>query len=219
MSQGQIQLNTELGKILYHFCRNNQNIKTVVEIGTWYGAGSTECIILGLNDSKKDNVSFFTLETNQQMYNVAVNWWKDKLPEWAKLIHGGIVNSNEMDDSNLGYQHPDESKWFKEDKNALASCPNVLNQLPNEIDLLFLDGGEFTTKAEFFKLENRSKIIILDDTTARKCKDIRTYVIDNQTKYKILFDQPEYRNGIMGFEKIKQKPNQRELDEFINGEI
>jgi len=34
MSQGQIQLNSELGKILYNFCRNDQNIKTVVEIGT-----------------------------------------------------------------------------------------------------------------------------------------------------------------------------------------
>jgi len=136
------------------------------------------------------------------MYNVAVDWWKDKLPGWAKLIHGGIVNSSEMDHFNLGYQHPDESKWFEEDKVALSSCPNVLNELPNEIDLLFLDGREFTTKAEFSKLENRSKIVILDDTTARKCKDIRTHVIDNQTKYKILFDKPECRNGMMGFEKI-----------------
>ena len=203
MSQGQIQLNSELGKVLYNFCRNDRNIKTVVEIGTWYGAGSTECIINGLNDSKKDNISFLTLETNQQMYQVAVNWWKGRLPGWANLIHGGIVNSSEMDQSNLGYQHPDESKWFEEDKVALLSCPNVLNELPNEIDLLFLDGGEFTTKAEFFKLENRSKIIILDDTTNRKCKDIRTLVMDNQTKYKILFDQPECRNGIMGLEKIK----------------
>lgn len=202
MSQGQIQLNSQLGKILYDFCRNDENVKTIVEIGTWYGAGSTECIISGLNESNKKDISFVTLETNKQMYDVAVNWWKDKLPKWAKLIHGGIVSPNEMDNLNLGYQHPDEARWFEEDKNALLSCPNVLNELPTEIDLLFLDGGEFTTTAEFFKLKNKSKIIILDDTTARKCKDIRIHVLNSPEEYKILFDEPGCRNGIMGFKKI-----------------
>lgn len=198
--QGQIQRGTKFGNILYDLCQKNPDIKTVIEIGTWYGAGSTECIISGLNDSKKEQITFITLETNKQMYNVAVDWWKNKLPSWAQIIHGRIVDLNEMDSHNLGYQHQDEAKWFEEDKKSLSSCPNVLDQIPEKIDLLFLDGGEFTTDSEFYKLKDRSKIIILDDTLTRKCKNIRTHVLNNESKYKILFDDQSCRNGIMGFE-------------------
>jgi len=199
---GQIKINTKLGKILYDLCEKKHDINTVIEIGTWYGAGSTECIIEGLKKSKKEQIVFFTLETNKEMYNVATEYWKNKLPEWAKIIHGRIVNLNEFDSENLGYQHQDESKWFEEDQKAITSCPNVIDQIPEKIDLLFLDGGEFTTNAEFNKLKERARIIILDDTKARKCKKIREYVLNNKDKYKILFDDPLDRNGIMGFEKI-----------------
>ena len=202
MNEGQIQLNDKLGEMLYNLCFANQNIKTVVEIGTWYGGGSTKCIIFGLSNSKKLDASFISLESNKKMYNVAVEAWADKLPKWAKLINGCVINENEMDSQNLGYQHPNEAEWFEEDKNALLSCPNVLLELPEKIDLLFLDGGEFSTNAEFWKLKDRSNIIILDDTTARKCCSIRKYVIGNPLEYKILFDDPSFRNGIMGFEKI-----------------
>lgn len=197
---GQILINTKFGKILYDLCCEDPNIKTVVEIGTWYGAGSTECIISGLENSKKEQITFITLETNKKMYDVAADYWKNKLPDWAQIIHGRIADLNEMDSNNLGYQHQDESKWFEEDKNSLSSCPNVIDKIPEKIDLLFLDGGEFTTNAEFRKLQERSKIIILDDTLTRKCKDIRTYVLNNESKYKILFDDQSCRNGIMGFE-------------------
>lgn len=202
MSQGQIQLDTPLGQTLYNLCVKNQSIKTVVEIGTWYGGGSTKCLISGLIDSKREGVSFISLETNKKMYNIAKDLWSNKLPEWANLINGRIVDLEEMDSNNLGEQHQDESQWFEEDKSALLSCPNVISELPQKIDLLFLDGGEFTTSAEFWKLKDRSNIIIVDDTTTRKCKSIREYILNNRGEYKILFDETSLRNGIMGFKKI-----------------
>lgn len=202
MNQGQIKINTPFGKYLYDLCVKHENIKTVVEIGTWYGMGSTECLIEGLKDSKREGISFVSLETNNQMYNVAVESWKGKLPEWAKLLHGSIVDVVEMDADNLGFQHQDESNWFDEDKNALLSCSNILSELPEIIDLLFLDGGEFTTKAEFWKLKDRARIVVLDDTTMRKCKDIRSYVIDHPLEYVVILDDPSHRGGVMVFEKI-----------------
>lgn len=202
MNQGQIQINTPFGNFLHNLCVKNPNIKSVVEIGTWYGMGSTYCLIQGLIDSKKEGISFISLETNTQMYNVAVDSWKNKLPLWAKLLHGRIVDSIEMDSDNMGYQHQDESKWFEEDKTAILSCPNVISELPKIIDLLFLDGGEFTTKAEFWKLKDRANIVVLDDTTMRKCKDIRSYVISHPLDYVILLDDLKHRGGVMAFEKI-----------------
>jgi hypothetical protein len=65
-----------------------------------------------------------------------------------------------------------------------------------------LDGGEFSTESEFKKLANRSKIIVLDDTEVRKGKAIKASVISSPDKYKIIFNLPEMRNGIMAFEII-----------------
>lgn len=78
MNQGQIKVNTPFGKYLYDLCVKHENIKTVVEIGTWYGMGSTECLIEGLKDSKREGISFVSLETNNEMYNVKL-WNRGKV--------------------------------------------------------------------------------------------------------------------------------------------
>jgi len=199
MILGQIQLATPFGNILYDLCKNKPEIKTVVEIGTWHGMGSTQCLLQGLIDSGKTDATFISLEANRKMYDVAVDCWKSNLPSWAKLIHGRVVEVSDMDNDNLGYQHPDESIWFEEDKTAMLSCPNVIDQLPSKIDLLFLDGGEYSTHAEFLKLKDRSWLILLDDTTARKCKTIRQTVLSDKENYTVLFDDTAYRGGVMGF--------------------
>ena len=201
MILGQIQIDCLLGKWLYAICKNNENIKTVVEIGTWHGLGSTDCIIKGLRDSGKADIHFMSIESNQKMFDVAMNVWSGKLPSWARLVHGHIVEPEEMDSTNLGYQHGDEALWFEEDKNAILSSPNVLADIPSSIDLLFLDGGEFSTAAEFWKLKDRAKIVLLDDTTARKCVNIRDHVLSNPDTYEVIFDVPTERNGTMGFKR------------------
>jgi hypothetical protein len=204
MILGQIMMDSLLGKYLYSLCKNNTSIKTVVEIGTWHGLGSTDCIIKGLTDSGKDNIHFMSIESNQKMFDVAMNVWNGKLPYWARLVHGHIVEPEEMDSTNLGYQNENEALWFEEDKNAILSSPNVLADIPSSIDLLFLDGGEFSTAAEFWKLKDRAKIVLMDDTTTRKCVKIRDYVMSNPHVYEVLFDFASERNGTMGF---KQRSN------------
>lgn len=197
MNMGQIQRGSFFGNWLYDICFQNLDIKTVVEIGTWHGFGSTECIIKGLEDSYKTNVSFLSLEINKEMYESACNGWKDKLPSWAKLIHGRIVEILEMETpENIT---SDEIKWFESDKISMLSCPNVIEQIPKEIDFLFLDGGGFTTRKEFEILKDRSKIISLDDTGDLKCNKIRSYVISNPDQYEILLDMPNHRGGVMAF--------------------
>jgi hypothetical protein len=197
METGQIARGSFLGEVLYSYCKENLTIKNVVEIGTWRGLGSTLCIVQGMEDSEKEDISFISIESNLNMYQTAVSLWEDKSPSWLNLVHGRVVDILDMDKINLGYQHPDEASWFEQDKKALESCPDVADSLPDIIDLLLLDGGEFTTEAEFWRLKDRSRYIFLDDTTARKCKNIRAHVLNNLNKYEVLFDKPEERNGVM----------------------
>lgn len=194
---GQIKLNTPFGNKLYELCRNNPTIKTVVEIGTWKGLGSTQCLIQGLVDSNKSQLNFISLEANAAMYDIANNAWKRNLPDWAKLVYGRIIEIDEMDNFQLGTGHPDEQLWFDQDKQAFTECPNVISLIPKKIDFLFLDGGEFSTYAEYLKLKNRSVFVGMDDTTSRKCKLIRKEILANTSQYEILLDNPWYRNGVM----------------------
>lgn len=196
---GQIRLGSPFGDWLYNRCVKDPSVKTVVEIGTWRGLGSTECFIRGLEDSGKSDVVFYSLEANQQMYETACSAWKTNLPAWAKLVHGRVIEPEEMDRVNLGEGHPDESLWFKQDEDAFLSCPNVINQLPDKIDFLFLDGGEFSTYPEFLKLNPRSTIVGMDDTTSRKCRRIRETVLSAPEAYEVLLDNPWHNNGIMVF--------------------
>jgi hypothetical protein len=195
MDVGQILLNSPMGVTIYFFCKDVQDINNVVEIGTWRGMGSTECIVRGLEDSGRENINFISLESNQEMYDIAVALWKNQSPSWLKLIHGRIVDISDMDTENLV---GDEVSWLEQDKNAMNSCPDVYNLLPEVIDFLFLDGGGFTTEAEFWKLKDRSKYIFIDDTLTRKGINIRKHVLNNLDKYDILFDITDDRNGVMG---------------------
>lgn len=196
---GQITVDTQFGNLLKEICRVEPNIKTVVEIGTWDGMGSTQCIILGLQQSEKTNIQFLSLETNKKMYDAACAAWKDTLPSWASFIHGRVVDVHEMDSVELSDA---EQEWFKEDVQAIMSCPNVFNLMPAKIDMLLLDGGEFTTKNEFLKLVDRCNIIFADDTNIRKCKWIREHVLCNPDKYHLIFDAPQNRNGVMAFSVV-----------------
>lgn len=199
---GQIRLGTPFGDRLYELCFTNPTIKTVVEIGTWKGLGSTECIIGGLADSRKDGISFMSLEADSRMYARACEVWKGRLPNWAEIVWGRIIDIGDMDSSNLGSCHPDERLWFEQDRTAFIGCPNVMGRLPEKIDFLFLDGGEFSTYVEYFKLKDRSTFVGLDDTTSRKCRRIRDEVLSDPQGYEILLDNPWYRNGVMIYRNL-----------------
>lgn len=194
---GQIRMGTPFGDAIYNLCFKNPSVFTVVEIGTWKGLGSTECIIRGLYESEKKEVSFISLEADERMYKTALSTWSVNLPSWTSLIHGRIVEPEEMDSTDLGLCHPDEKKWFIQDEAAFRSCPNVFSSLPSKIDFLFLDGGEFSTYQEYIKLKDRSIFIGMDDTVSRKCRKIREEILSNPDHYEIVIDNPWYRNGVM----------------------
>ena len=72
------------------------------------------------------------------------------------------------------------TRFFNHDYGAYGKCTNKLHLLEDlEIDVLLLDGGEFSTYAEFEILKDRAKIIILDDTTELKTKHVHAALISD----------------------------------------
>jgi hypothetical protein len=195
MTQGQITENTERCEIIKNVI-NTYKPNIILEIGTWKGLGSTKCII----DSITDNVSFLSLETNKSFYDISIENLKG-YENKVKLIYGRIVEKDEILNFvrtiNLNRW---EEQWLREDLENVDKCENILNEIPKKIDLLLLDGGEFSTYPEWLKLKDRSTIIMLDDTTVTKCKKINDELKSSEN-YTLIFETLE-GHGFSVFKKI-----------------
>jgi len=210
-SQGQITKYTQAGieiiKLLQE--ESGEGIKTIVEVGTWNGRGSTLCILNGVCGSSIEN--FYSLECNKEKHLSAVDNLKSYINETVHLLWGSIVNpeyiSSEEYKSNFPKLLTSEMhrKWFEIDIQNCRGCPHVLEQLPERIDLLVLDGGEYTTLNELEILLSRcSNYIILDDTKEDKCRECRNILLTHESWDEIY--SLDERNGFSIFKKKQYLP-------------
>lgn len=177
-----------------------KGIKTIVEIGTWNGMGSTLCVI---NAIKGTDISFMSIEASAYMCNMArANLPKDS--ENVSLLHGH-VSDELIDIDTLGdiffsdYSKVTKRSWLEEDKRNISTSPNLIGLMPDNIDFLILDGGEFSSWHEFLLLKDRAKYIFLDDTRPPCIKNhvARRCLIEGGAT--IIFDDQSDRNGYSVF--------------------
>lgn len=199
---GQINLNTKLGQLIYNLVINNQ-FKNIVDIGTWNGLGTTYCVLKALEDKQDINAQIYTIELYPDMYKIAQDNLSSHNHKNLTMLLGTIIDFNDVywfDHSSLDLTKDVHAKlWYKKDMELLKNSINVLNQLPEKIDLLILDGGEYTTYPEWQKLKNRIKFFVLDDTNILKCSKIKQEILSS-VDYTIIHDITNDRNGyIIGF--------------------
>jgi hypothetical protein len=143
----------------------------------------------------------FCFEADKQMADEAIHRYR-RDPK-VQVIWGRLVEAADVDDTNL---QGDEASWLKGDLARLESSPNVLWQVPSQIDLLVLDGGEFTTQAEFQLLKSRvSGWIALDDTHTRKCRGILERVYAGEEDEFAVVDYSDERNGVALLRRIRSR--------------
>lgn len=206
---GQINRGSLFGDFLYNLS-SRKDVNNIVEIGTWNGQGSTKCIMDALV-LRYDNCKLYSLESNFDMFSQAKKYWDDLFIPYPmfksklELIHGRVIDLVDLfslgDLKNENDYSPEWEIWLSQDISSIESCKNTLSLLPDKIDLLLLDGGEFSTLSEFNKLSFRSRIIACDDTRALKCREIRKILFDDKN-FKCLVDNIEDRNGFCIFERI-----------------
>ena len=198
---GQINLGTPWGDLIYNLTKR-EDVKTIVEIGTWNGEGSTMCVIQSIIDNGLDK-EFYSLELYPEMYEVA-KYFLSKYSPYVNLLHGRIIEHDDafwFDHSSIDFNTDLHAKlYFNKDLSYLKTTPNVLEKLPVKIDLLILDGGEYTTYPEWLKLKDRTKIVVLDDSNILKTKRIRQEILDSN-EFITIYDDLGARNGFSIFEK------------------
>ena len=204
---GQINRGSQLGEIIYNFSLLDE-VKTIVEIGTWNGMGTTKCIYDAVINKKDKNYSVYSLESNLEFYNQAIS----NIPklENFNIILGRIVEIEQLvdiDQCDDKFFVPISNKeimrgWFFDDLKNYSSVKNVIEQMPDKIDLLILDGGEFSSLAEFHTLKDRVTYFVLDDTLLIKNNEVAN-IMRNDDSYEILYDNTSDRNGFLVSKKIK----------------
>ena len=139
--------------ILYLGIKSN-NFKTILEIGTWNGLGSTKTIIESI---KKTNlkVDFYSIETDRIAYRNAKKNLKNDI-KYVNLMYGKIVEVKELplvqdiDFNSFGFD-PKNVEWYIQDLRRYRKVKNIITKLPDQFDFILFDGGEFSTFAEFNK--------------------------------------------------------------------
>jgi hypothetical protein len=200
---GQITIRSEEGGCIINIIQNSHDIKNIVEIGTWNGLGSTLCILHGIQNRE---VKFWSIECNKEKIMSAIDTLSDYIDDRIRILWGSLVDTNIVTSeeylSNFKELKTSETlqTWFKADMNNCEACPNILKELPDNIDFLLLDGGEFTTLYEFECLRDRcSKYIALDDTLIDKCREVRRRLLDDSDWTEIV--SINNRNGFSVFKK------------------
>ena len=209
---GSIQLGSLLGDRLYDLARE-ECIKICLEIGTGYGTGSTYCIAKGL---KETSGILFTIEADPEIMKKAMDSLKkhyfpiffllgtamssEYLKDWNNYEQE--INTNKYLPSSLlsemKMRYLDQKPYYsrKESGALLELCKHI-----NCFDLVFLDGGTFTSYDEMVFLQNKiGKYLIIDDTNYEKGgrKNVKTRIeLIKSDKFEVLEDHYEDRTGWM----------------------
>ena len=168
-STGQIRRGTIPGEKIYEITRR-EDVKTIVDIGTWKGLGSTRCILDGIMDSRK-KCEVFSIECNK-LFHEEAKLNLGILPKNFKLIHGCLFDYKDLYPIRDKLEGVPKS-WVEDDISGMKNSQNCFDKLPEKIDLLIIDGGEFSGEIEFHLLKDRSKYIFMDDTGSPKNENNR----------------------------------------------
>lgn len=198
---GQISPDSESGRLIYNLA-SRTDVNNIVEVGTWSGLGSTLCVIKAIKNGNV-NKNFISVELYPEMFEIARKNLGENL-KFVKLINGKLIEFDSVfwfDHKTIDFSPGSHaSLWYQKDMEFLKNSKNVIDQIPHVIDLLILDGGEYTTYPEWINLKDRTKIVVLDDSNIHKCKKIRKEILESN-QYITLFDNLNLRNGFSIFER------------------
>lgn len=166
--EGQLGASTPVGQFLTKIVQNPE-FMNFIEVGTWNGRGSTKCIMNGLVQ-RSDKTSFYSLEADKGRCQSGQDFWAtlEKGNVDLHLLWGKL--SDKMVTREYVQTHPKFSsqlQYFDIEASQTHEAPLVGDDLPKDVEFVFLDGGEFCSIFDFNvlvkKYAHSLKVIGLDD--------------------------------------------------------
>ena len=189
---------TEFGRVL-RLLGEQAMFSAYVEVGTAAGLGSTRSLMDGIA-RRGDGARLWSVECVRSMHFSAVRNWR-RAEKKPILLHGVVASCGEMMTWEEVRRHPmfsadDYSE--RRHRKMLAACsaaPPVLDSLPERIDVLTLDGGDFSGFADFQKLRPRARVIVLDNAHTGMKNYFALQELLGDNKWRLLLDRPDDHQG------------------------
>lgn len=195
------------GDFLFQLFRDKV-FRNALEVGTWMGNGTTRCVVDGfLASGAEREFHFYSLETNREIYLEAQRLWNLRGLPFLHLLYGrlhedGILYTDIIEaDPDFEKVKEHYNLYFDQDRIDYHLAPLVpIGLLPEEIDVLILDGGEFSGMADWLALQNKKpQIVCLDDILTMKNKKVVQILEESGSWTKIAGSDD--RNGWAVFER------------------
>jgi hypothetical protein len=198
---GQITFETEFGKHLASIGAD-LNYTTYFEVGTWKGNGTTRCVIEGIvqryQRNSMRNVHFWSLESNLVFYREALYFWQQIPMPCLHLLYGRLHEDCLMTKEEI-INHPyyplvksHYEDWYEQDSMDYNISPCVDMDLLPDLDVIILDGGEFSGYADWLVLKKKNpRVVCLDDI----------HVMKNEKVFKELLSDPLWDLFVKGDER------------------
>ena len=202
---GEIMEDNPAFLIMYDFAKQNF-CNVAVDIGTFTGMGSLRAMINGfLQKNDRSNLKIYSFESNKKRAIEALQRYKSGPFDMSFLeVHIGKISENGFLTIEQAMKHPQYegikglTGYYAEEKEVYDLAPYVGDVLPNSIDLVCMDGGEFSSPGDWATIKPKfPKMIVLDDIGVFKNFFINEELQQNPL-YKCIFMAP-IRNGISIF--------------------
>ena len=195
-ASGQIKTNTNFGKKILEIAKNNE-YKNYLEVGTWCGLGTTKCLLDGII-LRNDNSKLLSIESNEKFFRITKQYWdrfffvhkidKNKFsPFYGSLVKYDDLDDNYVTDSGMSKETYDYNQDIKD-------APFI--EIEEDVDVVCLDGGHFSSSIEWDMFKDKSKVFILDDTKTSKTRTILDEIKTNNDTWSIVYESDD-RNGEM----------------------
>ena len=191
---GQLHPDTPVGNFLNHTAQNPE-FKTFMEFGTWNGQGSTLCIGSALA-AREDKTTFVSLEADKGRRDAAADFWTTQNHGNMNLdLVWGKVSTDMLTQEYVA-KHPkfsDQLQYYDIEISQTSECPLVDAELPETIDVVLFDGGEFCSIGDYkfvMKKYPDVKMIICDDIDTIKNELIYNHLTQDGSPWKVVASGP-----------------------------
>jgi hypothetical protein len=201
---GEIMEDNPAFLIMFDFAKS-EHCSVAVDIGTFSGMGSLRGIINGFLHKDRSNCTIHSFETNKERAEEALKRYKRSPYDMSFLkIHIGRISKDGFLPMNQALLHPNYQGikgligFYPEEKAVYDAAEYVGDVLPETVDMVCMDGGEFSAPGDWDTIKCRNpKLIVLDDIFVFKNYFIHEELMKNKD-YTCIFSAP-IRNGISVF--------------------
>ncbi|GAX41100.1 group 1 glycosyl transferase [Tolypothrix sp. NIES-4075] len=225
--------NDDFYNIIQEIARK-EDIKTILEIGSSSGEGSTEALVKGIRENANKPI-LFCMEVSQTRFSeLKKNYANDsfvKCYNFSSVALENFPDSNKVSNfynttkTNLNYYRLEEIlDWLKEDIEYLKKsgvAQNGIQKIKEQnnieyFDVVLIDGSEFTGLSELDEVYG-AKYILLDDINAFKNYHSHQKLLKDKN-YELVTQNFYLYNGYSVFQRVNNdqiKPKEKTRDNSI----